>query len=365
VTAPGEGTFTYDAGTVVHLVAEADDGYQFVNWNSVPFRNIADVRAAATTVVMNSSCYVTASFAVPVLVRNWYDLNATRDNLSGLYILMNDLNATTPGYDELAGPTANGGKGWQPITSTNVSSAWAFFGTFDGQGHEISDLVINSPDDQNAVGLFAAIGDGGGITNLGLVNVTVTGSISVGALAGVNLGTVTNCYAVSSVSGTTQVGGVVGWNAGTVASCYSVSDVNGAQSVGGLVGGNGGSVSDCSATGSVGGSSSYIGGLVGYNGGAVSDCSATGSVSGSSNYVGGLVGYNGGSVSDSFWDTQTSGQSTSAGGTGKTTAAMQDITTFSGASWDITTVADPGTHNAAYIWNIVDGVTYPFLSWQP
>jgi hypothetical protein len=44
---------------------------------------------------------------------------------------------------------------------------------------------------------------------------------------------------------------------------------------------------------------------------------------------------------------------------------MQDITTFSGAGWDITAVADPGERNPAYIWNIADAVTYPFLSRQP
>jgi len=83
------------------------------------------------------------------------------------------------------------------------------------------------------------------------------------------------------------------------------------------------------------------------------------------NGVGGLVGANEeeGTVSDSFWDTETSGQTTSDGGTGKTTAEMQDIAIFSGAGWNIIAVA-PGTTNPAYTWNIVNGVTYPFLSWQ-
>jgi len=82
-------------------------------------------------------------------------------------------------------------------------------------------------------------------------------------------------------------------------------------------------------------------------------------------FVGGLVGLNEDStVSDSFWDTETSGQATSAGGTGKNTTEMKDIATFSGAGWNITAVANPGTRNLSYIWNIVNGVTYPFLSWQ-
>lgn len=32
IITPGEGVFTYDEGTVVNLVAEADDDYNFVNW---------------------------------------------------------------------------------------------------------------------------------------------------------------------------------------------------------------------------------------------------------------------------------------------------------------------------------------------
>jgi hypothetical protein len=96
---------------------------------------------------------------------------------------------------------------------------------------------------------------------------------------------------------------------------------------------------------------------------------STGSVTGSTQ-VGGLVGYNTDTVSNSFWDTKTSGQATSDGGTGKTTAEMQDIATFTETEaegldepWDITAVA-PGETNDACIWNIVDGETYPFLSWQ-
>jgi hypothetical protein len=44
---------------------------------------------------------------------------------------------------------------------------------------------------------------------------------------------------------------------------------------------------------------------------------------------------------------------------------MENITTFSGATWNIVAVASSGTRNPSYIWNIVDDETYPFLSWQP
>jgi len=82
-------------------------------------------------------------------------------------------------------------------------------------------------------------------------------------------------------------------------------------------------------------------------------------------HVGGLVGVNWvGTVSNSFWDTKSSGQAISAGGKGKTTAEMQDITTFLEAAWDIFAVA-PDATNLAYTWNIVHEQTYPFLSWRP
>jgi hypothetical protein len=70
-------------------------------------------------------------------------------------------------------------------------------------------------------------------------------------------------------------------------------------------------------------------------------------------------------VGNCFWDTEPSGQATSAGGTGKTTAELKNITTFTDAGWNITAVANAGTRNHSKIWNIVNGVTYPFLSWQP
>jgi len=87
--------------------------------------------------------------------------------------------------------------------------------------------------------------------------------------------------------------------------------------------------------------------------------------------AGGLVGRNyDGTASNSFWDTETSGQATSDGGTGMNTTEMQDITTFMDTEtegldepWDIIAVTS-GQINPAYIWNIVDDETYPFLRWE-
>ena len=148
-----------------------------------------------------------------------------------------------------------------------------------------------------------------------------------------------------------------------MSSSYSTASVVSDNNVGGLVGENGGdgTVSNCYSSGDVISYDNVAGGLVGGNYGTVSNSYSTGSVTGSSQ-VGGLVGV--GTGSNSFWDTQTSGQATSDGGTGKTTAEMKNITTFSGAGWNIIAVGLNET-DSVYVWNIVDGVTYPFLSWQP
>jgi hypothetical protein len=256
----------------------------------------------------------------------------------------------------------------------------------------------------------------------------VTGEDTVGGLAGGNYGTVSSSYSTSSVTGHYNVGGLVGFNGGDVivSNSHSTGNVTGNSFVGGLVGNNwGGTVNDSYSTGSVYGnaidyitvsgvgvlvgvnyggtvSNSYstgsatgnerIGGLVGVNTwdgtvsnsyssanvtawsgvgglvgineeGTVSNSYSTGSVTGNLS-VGGLVGLNEDTVNDSFWDTVTSGQATSDGGTGKNTTEMQNIITFSGAAWDIVEVGGSSDRNPAYIWNIVDSTTYPFLSWQ-
>jgi hypothetical protein len=61
VTTPGEGTFTYDQGTVVDLVATPASGHTFVSWTG-NVGAIAYVNAASTTITMNSDYSITANF---------------------------------------------------------------------------------------------------------------------------------------------------------------------------------------------------------------------------------------------------------------------------------------------------------------
>ena len=395
VSSPDEGTFPYDCGTVVDLVAEADLGYHFVEWTG-DISTIADVDAAETTITMSGNYSITANFDPfaggngtaedPYQIADWYNLDNVRNYLSSHFIVINDLNSNSIGYTELAGASAHEGKGWQPIAANST-----FVGSFDGQGYEICDLFINRPD-ESEVGLFGVVGEVGVIGNVG-VNGNVTGYDNAGGLVGKNEGTVSNSYSTckvignlnvgglvgksdnsegavtdsyssGNVTGDNNVGGLVGWNReGTMGNSYATGRVTGNDNIGGLVGKNSDTASNSYATGRVTGNDN-VGGLVGRNDntGSVSDSYSTGSVTGST-HVGGLMGRNAGTVSNSFWDTETSGQDNSAGGTGKPTEEMMDITTFTGAAWDITDV-DPGETNTGSIWNIVDTVTYPFQSWQ-
>jgi len=61
VTDPGEGTYAYGEGTVVNLVAEAEEGYRFATWIG-DMVAIADINAATTTITMSANYSILARF---------------------------------------------------------------------------------------------------------------------------------------------------------------------------------------------------------------------------------------------------------------------------------------------------------------
>jgi hypothetical protein len=132
---------------------------------------------------------------------------------------------------------------------------------------------------------------------------------SVGALAGLNQGTIKNCSSSGPVQGSSCIGGLVGFNEGTITSSSSGSNVTGLNGsdglfyIGGLVGFNSsGRVEKSFATGNVNGGGGFAcGGLVGYSYSlSIINCYATGAVTGSYgdsgggmwHGTGGLVGSN-------------------------------------------------------------------------
>ncbi|WP_018702129.1 beta strand repeat-containing protein [Anaeromusa acidaminophila] len=219
------------------------------------------------------------------------------------YTLANNIDASgTSGW--------NGGAGFNPIGY----SGGKFTGSFDGGGHTISDLAINRSS-ESCVGLFGYT-NGATISNVGLLNVNLTGKNDVGGLVGYNAsGTVTNSYASGSVTGNYYVGGLAGYNdSGTVTTSYAGGNVAGNYYVGGLAGYNAsGTIKNSYASGSVIGTANYVGGLVGYNAsGTIKNSYAYGSVTGDKR-VGGLVGWNQGTVENSYASISVNGQDTVGG----------------------------------------------------
>ncbi|HOK65264.1 MAG TPA: GLUG motif-containing protein [Anaerohalosphaeraceae bacterium] len=190
-----------------------------------------------------------------------------------------------------------------PDTDNAVSGfqGTRFTGSFSGNGHVLQNLTLSAPT-ADFVGLFGWVYYGAQVSNLGLTNVSVSGRTYAGGLAGVNSGTLTNCYTTGTVnSDGNYAGGLAGFNAGgTLTRCTSSAGVSGSYYAGGLSGHNNasGTISRSSAAGPVNGAS-YIGGLIGENIGPVSLSYAVGSADGSS-YVGGLIGSNSGSVSGCY-----------------------------------------------------------------
>ena len=263
---------------------------------------------------------------MPVEIADWNDLDAVRDDLTGDYVLVNDLDSETDGY-------AGIGDDFEPIGFVSGNREGdPFSGVLDGDGFQISDLVIEQNDStEGGVAFITQVGSGGLVEDLsvdGTVNSTIDEFLYGGLAATVAFssapGTIQHCVSHVDVTAPDgdRVGALVGQNEGTVSESYATGSVEGDLRVGGLVGANFDTVAETYATGSVE-ADELVGGLVGRNGETVTDSYSTGSVEGNVD-VGGLVGDSFGDEIDSYWDTETSGQSTSDGdATGLTTSEMQ------------------------------------------
>lgn len=189
---------------------------------------------------------------------------------------------------------------WNPIGGENP-----FKGIFDGNGHTVSDLYINSSG--NNLGLFGYV-DGAEIKN-----VTVQGNVTgfyeegneqSGQYVGLVLGVGTtkskleNCESRGSVTGCSNVGGIAGLvPRGTITLCINRATVTGSSQsgkyIGGIVG-YGKGLSFCANYADITAEGSSVGGLVGYvfpdiNNEGMSNCMNVGNVKGKEN-VGGLAG---------------------------------------------------------------------------
>ena len=201
---------------------------------------------------------------------------------------------------------------WTPIGK----SGKPFKGTFEGNGHKISNLNIVN---QDYAGLFGYINEGT-IQNITVYgNISISGKKRIGGVCGLmqNNSMVENCHFIGQIyvntSGDVFVGGVVGeiLEGGTVNKCSSTGLIYGetdkAKCIGGIVGRSGPEsneiidvsykrtlITNCINLADVYGLSS-VGGIIAYirHNVTVENCLNCGNINGfegSKNYFGGIVG---------------------------------------------------------------------------
>ena len=194
------------------------------------------------------------------------------------------------------------GTEWEPVGDRNN----VYTGTFDGNGHTISNLTITKENLSfgDDCGMFGRVGTNATIEDLTLESVRLNvgaDGIPIGALAGSNQGTISNCKVSGNISVTNNemqyVGGIVGWmESGVIQYCHSSASIQGGNSeyVGGVLGGEyitATVIKGCSFSGSVTGNR-FVGGIVGYcrSFDKKTACYSTGSLSSTGGFAGGIVG---------------------------------------------------------------------------
>jgi hypothetical protein len=256
--------------------------------------------------------------------------------------------------------------------SNDVFDGSSFTGIFDGAGHRITGLTINTYGAKKGfLGLFGRIATNGVVKNLALENTYIrSGNLSnyIGGLAGQNWETsISNCFSTGVFVAGNQasyLGGLVGDNGGNISNCLSEGSVvggDGSYYLGGLAGENYNSaISNCYSTAAVtaGNNSSQFGGLVGRNEGSINKCYSTGPVAGGAGayWFGGLVGLDKGSVIDCYF-LLSSGPDNGCG-TPLTDTEMKQPDSFPG--WDF---ADEPADDYEHSWRLCnEGLEYPYLA---
>lgn len=246
-------------------------------------------------VVMGFSAEEGGAAIVEISVTGSKSINPT-------YIVVNvgNGNPSTPFYvdseetlKEVASNDVTAGKNYLLLNDISLNDNFtplnAFSGTLNGNGYTISNLTItagNTTSSQNA-GLFSEITSTGVVTNLNIKSVNINGQFkNVGAIAGVNNGTISRCSVTDGVIISTlseaNVGGICGktvystTSTGRIDRTYSALTIQAQatnSNVGGLTGLNEGGIVINSYTTkfstddiiSVSAINSNVGGLIGYN----------------------------------------------------------------------------------------------------
>ena len=207
--------------------------------------------------------------------------NGQTTNHGACAVLTNDIVLNDGTFAEdgsyTPGPSGKTAEEWTPIGKyTNDNDNTPYTGTFDGQGHTIKGLYVNSASD-TCVGLFGYL-EGAAVRNL-TVDGYVQGRNAAGGIVGyASNAAIENCSNHCSVTGssTSKIGGIAGLNVdgAKIIDCYNVGTIRNSnvfEACGGIVWGNAGTVSNCYNVGTISGNV-YDGEIVGNNTGTVENC---------------------------------------------------------------------------------------------
>lgn len=342
-----------------------------------PYKNMDEVTVGSDVYAHsytnnNGFCTVCGEYETPTLNNGFYEIN----NGGKLFWFASYVNGDPTHVEEatskhlninarltsdisLHNPKNSGATEWTPIGETSGTGTNAFAGTFDGQGHTISDLSITTlPSGAVRTGLF-------GTTYGGVVkDFTIKGSITLsagnkgdnsgigGAIGATKYGTavsgVTSYVNISNTSANAlvHVGGVVGeLYSSTAKQCLyfgSINLQNASDSIGGVVGYiNNSEIGYCANLGTVktATAGAYVGGVLGYLNneyGKVHNCYNYGSVkNGGGNHCGAIIGWlRGGTASnltDNYYLTRSASSAFGAGSITTTpTAPAKNKSAFAG-----------------------------------
>ena len=253
-------------------------------------------------------------------------LIATTDDMDALASQVNGGNSFSGTYFKMTADLDYTGKGYSIIGNYDNR----FCGSFNGDGHTISNVSLSGNGDTK--GVFGAIGSGGIVMNLTLDQSSISGISGIGGIAGyienatisncINRGSITtpnflNCQSIGGIVGyatnssiidcqnqgevrrhdnavCSATGGIVGRaeNNCNISGCQNSAYILGTENTGGIAGqANGGTIiSHCKSTEIIQGESRG-GGIVGYaNGAIVSHCYNLARVTAYSGPAGGIVG---------------------------------------------------------------------------
>jgi len=309
------GTYVGYASKIPTINLTGNGGYE---WTNLDFKDYWTIVKDGTPVLKSfASTNLSTAGLTKKFDLSWYKEDATSytiadsKDLYGLAILAGGGITFEGKTIKVAADIAvNAGDAstWATVAPSNP---WipiqAFYGTFDGQGHTISGLYKT---DGTKVGLFATTLDTATVKNLSLknsyfANMTETGNVTIGGVAGIGGGTFDNIYSDVILASTgVRLGGIVGlvnYDGTKINNCWYNGTIDLYEKTGQCGGGIVGQIykettlNACLNTGTITGrGGNRIGGLIGNIGGVstvtTKNSLNVGKVTNSGSQTGGFVG---------------------------------------------------------------------------